>query len=142
MNRKVTAVILSFACLVSCTREANDVFDTSFGKVEKLTLELTQPSKTEVRYDADENIVKSRWRSGDEVLVTDLTSSARFQADESTHDTETGTFHGSLSLSEGADKIIAVYPYAAASVSDGQIGLTLPSTQNEGSESAYDIKAV
>ena len=142
MNRKVLTVILSFACLVSCTREANDVSGASSGKIEALLLELSQPSKTDVSYDADEKIVKSRWKADDEVLVTDLTSSALFQADESTHDTETGTFHGSLTVSEGASSILAVYPYSAASLSGGAVNLSLPTSQDEGSEGIYDIKAV
>ncbi|MBR5699940.1 MAG: calcineurin-like phosphoesterase C-terminal domain-containing protein [Bacteroidales bacterium] len=133
-------------CLLSlffggCNRETMGNPAEITGYLTGIRLDLSQPSKTSLSYDSENQLVKSFWLSSDKALVTDLASSARFDMPEDTEHATSADFHGSLAISASSEAILAVYPYDKASLSGSTLKATLPVAQNATDPGSYDLKA-
>ncbi|MBR6055249.1 MAG: calcineurin-like phosphoesterase C-terminal domain-containing protein [Bacteroidales bacterium] len=140
---KARLTFLSMLIILSgCTVESVHLDLVLAGTVEGVRIELEQPTKTDVEYDASENVIHSSWAEGDAVMMSDLVSTAAFTLADGEAGKTRAVFNGSLGVAEGQPTVYGVYPYGNASLSGSSLRVSLPSEQNASNTALCDLKAV
>ena len=136
-DKTMKKYFFAFAALVmaavSCTKE-QDIQQTAPEQISgsKVALSLSVSSTPTKTYVSDPATGAITWEAGDAIGVfTDLDTSAPIEFTMAGAPGATATFEGSIT--QGATKLYAFYPYdAGATFADGKITTTLPSVQEFG----------
>ncbi len=139
---KTRLLLLSALTLLSgCTDLPGHPEYTFIGTVRDLRLETVMPTRTDVSYDMEANVIHSSWASGDAVLLTDLVSSAPFTLAEGEEGKNPALFAGELPVASGRETLTAACPAGRSRLDGGQVKITLSPSQSAGNPGDYDLKA-
>ncbi len=142
--RRASALTTAFytALLVGIVGCQSEQVPSVSGRLTDLSLSLEPAiTKTDLTYNAEDNVLKCSWALTDKVWVSDLVSSARFAIPEDVSIASTTDFQGTLNVSSSSSSIYAVYPFEAATLSSGTAVVTLPAAQGADNPGQYDLKA-